>query len=69
MAMNLTAAKAAIEAAIKTEAVAQYPTTPNGDTTEADFAPLAELISVGVVAALQHILDNAETETDGEAIL
>lgn len=69
MAMNLEIAVREISAAIKTEAVVQYPSTPNGPTQEDDFSSLAQLIAVGVIAGLQHILDNAETETDGEAIL
>lgn len=69
MAMNLVTAKTEIETAIKEAMLAQYPTNPGGDNSLEDFAPLAEGISPGIIAALQHILDNAETNPGGETIL
>ena len=64
MAMNLTAAQTAIEDAIKTAMQAEYPTTENGPTEPADFEGMAKGIAPGIIAALQHVLDNAETTSD-----
>lgn len=69
MAMNLDTAKTEIEDAIKTAMQVAYPSTPNGPTFPSDFAGMAEGISPGIIAALQHILDNAETDVDAEGIL
>lgn len=60
MAMDLDAAKIEIETAIKTAMQEAYPSTENGPTTPDDFAGIAEGVSPGIIAALQHILDNAE---------
>lgn len=65
MAMDLIAAQAEIEDAIKTGMQAKYPTGTDGSATVPDdFADIAEGIAPGIVAALQHILDNAETSSD-----
>lgn len=69
MAMNLTAAATAIETAIKNAMQVEYPTDPLGNPlTPADFEGLAKGITPGIIAALQHILDNAETSPSGESI-
>lgn len=65
MAMNLVAAKAAIELAVKNGMIAKY----GSDVVAADMQKLAEGISPGIIAALQHILDNAVTSVQAERIV
>ena len=69
MAMNLNAAKTAIETAIKDALQTKYPFAPPGNpTVAADFAGLADGISPGIIAALQHILDNAQVQSHATII-
>ena len=69
MAMDLVAAKTVIETAIKDAMQAQYPEAPPGNpTVPADFAGIAEGVSPGIIAALQHILDNAQVQSHSTII-
>lgn len=55
----VTSAKAAMQTLWGTE-----------ETTEADYEPLAQILADEYVKPIiQHILDNAETDTGGEGIL
>jgi hypothetical protein len=66
MAMNKTALQTAITAALKTRMQADL----NPEASESDFEPLAEILAEEVAGAvIQHILDFAETDVSGEAIL
>ena len=66
MAMDKTALQTAIIAALKTRMKDDL----NDEATEDDFEPLATVLAEEVAGAvIQHILDNAETATGGEAIL
>lgn len=70
MAMDLNQAKVEVETAIKAAFQSKYPTGSDGSPTSPDdFTDIAESVSPGIIAALQHVLNNAETSVDGEDIL
>lgn len=66
MAMDLDTAKADIKTATQDAAFAMW---GSPEATYEAFADFADVIADACVAALQHILDNAETDPSGEGIL
>lgn len=64
--MNLVQAETDIATAIKDGFMTTY---ASDDPDEAAMQKVADAIAPGVVAALQHIIDNAETDVDAEGIL
>lgn len=66
MAMNLTTAKTEIKTAIQDAAFAAWGST---EASYEAFEDFADVIADGVVASLQHIIDNAETDPGGEGII
>ena len=67
MAMKLNTAKTEIET-VMLAAMVELLSTPENPRTPEDFQPLAESISPGIIAALEHIIANAETDPGGEGI-
>ncbi len=63
MAMDLVAAEAAVKADIKTAMAVAY------GQPEATYDEFAGILAGSVTLLLQHVLDNAETSVDAEAIL
>lgn len=66
MAMNLITAKAEIKTVVQNAAFAKW---GSAEATFEAFEDFAEVIADGCVQALQHIIDNAETDPGGEGII
>ncbi|MEQ8279466.1 MAG: hypothetical protein RMA76_18675 [Deltaproteobacteria bacterium] len=63
MSMNLDVARQRAREAVLQQLSESYP-----DGNVAAMEPFAEAVAAAVVAALQHIKDNAETTVSGERI-